>query len=139
VVATGMWERRATWPEGVLQVSVGQFADAEMAHEMATVLSLTAGAEPYQCEGMAGFGVEDYSDYGVLHRDALRLLPPGDKYNHWSASDVTLADQVWPESTRMILQRGPFVVDVGLLTRVPLGMGDDRAVAEIAEQVINRL
>lgn len=139
LVATGMWERRATWPDGVLQVSVGQFADAEMAHEMATALSLTAGAKPSQCRGMAGFGVEDEEDFGVLHRDTLRLLPPGDTYNHWSGSDVTLADQVWPESTRMVLQRGPFVVDVGLLTREPLGMGDDQAVAEIAEQVINRL
>ncbi len=135
----GLWERGAKWPGGWLQVSVGRLAEPWMAHEMATALSLTTGVVPQRCRGMARFGVEDYDDYGVAHRDELELLAPGDDYNHWSQPDSIVAGRVWPNSNRIILERGPYVVDLAVLSDAQQPLGDAVALGSVAKEIVFRL
>ncbi|MGI9579432.1 MAG: hypothetical protein ACR2OH_14630 [Microthrixaceae bacterium] len=135
----GVWERGASWPGGRLQVSVGRLAEPWMARELATALSLTVGIDPPRCRGMARFGVEDYEEYGVTNRDVHGLLGPGNDYNHWSQPGSHIEGRPWANSNRVILHRGPFMVDVAMVTDVEMTTGDAKVLGEVARQISDRL
>lgn len=139
ITVVGLWERASTWPGGVLLVAVAQTENEEMAHELATVLSIEVGVDPQDCWGIGDYNVSDYSDYGVRHRDIEARLPEGAVYNVWRQEDLEVGSQTWPHSTRMITNLDTYVIDISLVTEELLPADNDRVVANIAHQVRSRL
>ncbi|MEZ5237817.1 MAG: hypothetical protein R2716_02275 [Microthrixaceae bacterium] len=58
--------------------------------------------------------MNDYSDYGVEHRDVEDMLPAGVPYNVWVEEDLQVGDRVWPQTVRLVMNIENHVLDVNL-------------------------
>jgi serine/threonine protein kinase len=139
---TGLWERGGRWSDLYVQVAVAEFATREMAFEMFTALSAGIGATPDECKGISGFGIDDYDEYGLVHRD-VPFEPTegaGIRYNNWRSTDLDLFGVAYPEGLRSVARTGSQVIDVAIASdgRALLG-GDAKTAAAIIEEIARRL
>ncbi len=139
LTVVGLWERGTTWPQGFSIAAVAQTDGTSIAHELATVISVGLGVDAADCHGFGSYNVADYDDYGVEHRDVDELVSGGAPYNVWSEHGAVAGGKTWAYSTRMVMEVGPYVVDLALATDSPLAAGNDHVVGQVASQIRSRL
>jgi serine/threonine protein kinase len=137
-----LWERGVLWPGGRVQAAVGRLASEEEAHELYTAISLATGVRESGCDGMATFGPASFDeDFRVVQRDLLlnQHLAPSVTYNTWMRAGATFDGVSYPYQFRMVVEHGPYVVDLALFDDGTFPMPRDEAVGSIVTQILERL
>jgi hypothetical protein len=137
----GLWERGAAWDGARVEVSVAEFDNEAAAHELYTAASINLGVDPKLCRRMGAFGIADLSDYSVVHRDlALSgTLPAEATFNSWRGPQTTIGGTTYAQSTRLLVQHGRYVMDIGLVSDAKQGSADDVVVGQIVNELRIRL
>jgi hypothetical protein len=140
VTVTGLWERAvAPDADSFAIATVLEFETETMADEAFVAFSTEQGPIADECRGFAEpFGVEDYDELDVVHRDpALVAVPAGTRYNSWlrPATD----NPQFQYGLSSIAQKDRTLVLLGVLTTAAAGPPDPDTAGQTMANLLARV
>jgi hypothetical protein len=140
VTVTGLWERAvAPDPNSFAIATVLEFETEAMADEAFIAFSTEQGPTSDECRGFAEpFGVEDYDELDVVHRDpALVAVPAGTRYNSWLRP--TVDNPGYQYGLAAIAQQDRTLVLLGVLTTAAAGPADPDTAGQTMANLLARV